>query len=136
GRLHLGAAVQNLGPDVGPGRAAPLPRTVRAGVALELGDAAGLRMALAADAVHVEQRVSFAAGLETGYRSGGLGLLARAGFDGRAREGDAASPLTLGAGMVLGRIRLDYAYRGVGPLGATHHFGFSLELDGEAVPAR
>jgi len=137
GRLRLGTAVQNLGPEVGPGRAAPLPRTVRAGAALELGGAAGLRTILAADAVHVEQRVSFAAGLETGYRSGtGLGLVARAGFDGRARDGDAASPLTLGAGMVLGRLRLDYAYRGVGPLGATHHFGFSLHLDGEAEPAR
>lgn len=137
GRLHLGAAVQNLGPDVGPGRGAPLPRTVRAGAAIDVADVGGVRTAVAVDAVHVEQRLSFAAGLEAGYRSSaGLGLVARAGFDARARTGDAASPVTLGAGIAFGRFGLDYAYRGVGPLGATHHFGFSIDLDGKADPIR
>lgn len=126
-RLRVGAAIQNLGPDLGPGRASPLPRTVRAGAALDLGGAAGLRTILALDAVRVEGTTSIATGLEAGYRAAaGFAVLARAGFDGRARSHDAASPLTLGAGLVLGRFRLDYAYRGVGPLGATHHFGFSL----------
>src|SRR5690606_12318 len=110
-----------------PGRASPLPGTVRAGAALDLGGAAGLRTILALDAVRVEGTTSIATGLEAGYRAAaGFAVLARAGFDGRARSHDAASPLTLGAGLVLGRFRLDYAYRGVGPLGATHHFGFSL----------
>lgn len=136
GRLRLGAAVQNLGPDVGPGRAAPLPRTVRVGAAVELGAATGFHTALATDAVHVEQRLSLATGVEAGYSNGaGLGLLARAGFDGRARGGDAASPFVLGAGLVLGRFRLDYAYRDVGPLGTTHHFGFSIGSAGaDRVP--
>jgi hypothetical protein len=128
GRLRVGAALQNLGPAVGPGRAAPLPRMLRAGVALELGAAGpGIRTALAAEAVHLEGRASLAAGLELGYRDGrGLGVLGRAGFDARARERDAASPVAVGGGIVLGGFRVDYAYRAVGPLGGTHHFGFTF----------
>ena len=137
GRLQLAAAVQNLGPEVGPGRRAPLPRTARAGAAIDVASVAGLRTAVALDAVHVEQRLAFGAGIEAGYRNGaGLGLLARAGFDGHTRTGDAASPVTVGAGVTFGRFGLDYAYRAVGPLGATHHFGFSVHLDGDAVPLR
>jgi hypothetical protein len=137
GRVQLGAAVQNLGPDVGPGRRAPLPRTVRAAAAVDIVDLGGVRTAVGLDAVHVEQRLAIAAGLEAGYRAGaGLALLARAGFDGRARTGDAASPVTVGGGIAFGRFGLDYAYRGAGPLGATHHFGFSVKLAGETDPAR
>ncbi|HEY8468453.1 MAG TPA: PorV/PorQ family protein [Longimicrobiales bacterium] len=128
GRLRVGAALQNLGPAMGPGLPSPLPRTIRAGAALELGAAGpGIRTTLAAEAVHLEGRASFATGLELGYRDGrGRGFLARAGFDARARERDAASPVTVGGGIALGRVRVDYAYRAVGPLGGTHHFGFAL----------
>src|SRR5690606_40040582 len=50
--------------------------------------------------------------LELGYRDGrGLGVLGRAGFDARARERDAASPVAVGGGIVLGGFRVDYAYR-------------------------
>jgi hypothetical protein len=128
GRLRIGAALQNLGPAMGPGLPSPLPRTIRAGAAIELGAAGpGIRTTLAAEALHLEGRASFATGLELGYRDErGRGFLARAGFDARARERDAASPVAVGGGVMLGGLRVDYAYRAVGPLGGTHHFGFML----------
>jgi len=119
GRLRIGAALQNLGPAMGPGLPSPLPRTIRAGAAIELGAAGpGIRTTLAAEALHLEGRASFATGLELGYRDErGRGFLARAGFDARARERDAASPVAVGGGVMLGGLRVDYAYRAVGPLG-------------------
>src|SRR5690606_4614207 len=137
GRLQLGVAVQNVGRAAGVGRGSPLPRTVRAALAADLADLGGVRTTVAVEGVHVEERSALAAGLEAVYRNGaGIGLLARAGFDGRVASGDAASPLTVGAGIAFGRFGLDYAYRGAGPLGATHHFGFSVHLDGGAGPVR
>jgi hypothetical protein len=127
-RLRLGASLQNLGAAMGPGLPSPLPRTIRVGAALELGaPGPGIRTTLAAEAVRLEGRTSLAAGLEVGYRDGrGRGVLARAGVDARARERDAASPIVVGGGIAVGGVRVDYAYRAVGPLGGTHHFGFVL----------
>jgi hypothetical protein len=33
------------------------------------------------------------------------------------------SPVSVGAGVVLGRVQLDYAYRAFAELGATHRMG-------------
>jgi hypothetical protein len=49
--------------------------------------------------------------------------VARVGVSGRASTSD-VSPVAIGAGVALGRMQFDYAYRSYGaPSGAMHRFG-------------
>jgi hypothetical protein len=64
-------------------------------------------------------------GAEGGVVVGGLagaGLVGRVGW---ARRPDdvASSPFSFGAGVVIGRLQVDYAYRGFETLGTTHRVG-------------
>src|SRR5690606_5560858 len=127
GRLSLGGAVQHLGRELGPGRASPLPRTFRLGAALRAGGVAGARATLVAEGVRRAGGFRPAGGVEAVVPSpGGVGLLARVGYDGG--RGDGRTPLALGAGAVAGRIAVDYAYRDLGALGPSHLFGVTLRL--------
>ena len=124
GRLAVGAAVQNLGSDGGPGRDAPLPRTYRGGVALALAAASRLRVRVAADAAGPWDRIRPALGAEVGLvGNGGVVLEARLGWDGSVGRGDALEEFSYGGGIALGALAVDYAYRGVGVLGDAHQIG-------------
>ncbi len=126
GRLMLGAAVRNLGHDVGPVRASPLPRSARAGAALHLTGRAGLHSTLAVEAVGWAGAVAPAAGIEVGLAATRTAkLVGRAGYDG-SRRAPSAGGLVAGAGLALDGLTLDYAYQPLGALGATHVFGVAL----------
>lgn len=127
GRVALGGAVQNLGGDIGPGRESPLPRMIRAGAALRLEAPAGLQAVLVAEAVEQGGAVSPLGGIEVGRVRPGAAIVGRLGYDGSAGEG-ARDPLVAGAGILLGGLALDYAFRALGPLGATHVFGVTFRL--------
>lgn len=116
----LGFAVQNLGGDLGAG--AGLPTRTRLGMTLNFTDPEGTIRALSS----VEGRWTeglpdaFAAGLEGGVVTAGVGLLGRVGFStpGGGRD---ESRWTVGGGLVVGRFRVDYAYRDFDVLGQTTH---------------
>jgi len=63
------------------------------------------------------------AGAEAGIVAGGIGLVARVGARGQATP-TPAKPVTLGAGIELGRLHLDYAYEGfAAPATPRHRLG-------------
>ena len=120
----LAFVVQNVGSDVrGGGFArAPLPRTWRFGFTLNIVDPQGTARLLA-----VTEWVSppgeddyWILALEGGVVSGGSGLLGRVGLATGRRETDLRTP-TVGGGLVLHNLRLDYAYQGLDALGDGLH---------------
>lgn len=127
GRVALGASVQNLGGDIGPGRDSPLPRMIRAGAAVRLEAPADLQAVFVAEAVEQGGAVSPLGGIEVGRVRPGAAVVGRLGYDGSAGEG-AREPFVAGAGILLGGLALDYAYRALGPLGATHVFGVTVRF--------
>lgn len=128
GRLALGTALQNVGADLGPGRASPLPRMLRAGAALRLEAPLGLRTVIVAEALRQGGAISPLGGIEVGaVGPGASALVGRIGYDGSVGD-DARDPIVAGAGLVLDGLTLDYAYRALGPLGAAHIFGVTLRL--------
>ena len=53
----------------------------------------------------------------------GVGIVGRVGGTGHSAPSD-ASPVTVGGGLELGRLHLDYAYQGYdAPDGGRHRFG-------------
>lgn len=132
-RLTLGAAVQNLGADLGPVRASPLPRWIRAGAALHIDGPAGLRGTLVAEAIEGGGTVTPAIGFEAGLEAPGDALLVgRFGYDGTGTgDGQAGrwpAHFAVGAGLILDGLTLDYAHRSLGVIGTAHVFGLSLRL--------
>lgn len=129
GRLALGVSAQNLGGETGPGRPAPLPRLLRVGAAVRLGQGVGPRALLALEAMARHGRVALATGVEAGIAgAGGLELVGRVGYRHAPEAEQAEPPLVFGAGLALDRFALDYAYRSLGPLGAAHLFGVSIHV--------
>lgn len=131
-RLTLAAALQNLGPDVAAGRSAPLPLQTRLGAALRLIDTPDRRLLLTAEARSLRSEldggtpVTAAGGVEWAMSVGGAWVAVRAGYRQKNTAGDAASAFAAGGGVRLGRWALDYAYRPMGPLGATQHLGLAF----------
>lgn len=123
--LAVGVAVQNLGPDVEAGRAAPLPTTLRVGTRLShsVGALQGL---LAVEGRRREERNGLGVGLEVGAGSPSLRADVRVGYETRGAAGDAYSRLVFGGGVRVDRVAVDFAYRALGPLGATKQLGLSL----------
>ena len=120
----LAFVVQNVGSDVRGGAfaGAPLPRTRRLGLTLNIVDPQGTTRLLA-----ITEWVSppgaddyWILGLEGGVVSGGVGLLGRVGLVTGRRETDLKTP-TVGGGLVLHNLRLDYAYQGLDALGDGLH---------------
>ena len=120
----LAFVVQNVGSDVRGGAfaRAPLPRTRRLGLTLNIVDPQGTTRLLA-----ITEWVSppgaddyWILGLEGGVVSGGVGLLGRVGLVTGRRETDLKTP-TVGGGLVLHNLRLDYAYQGLDALGDGLH---------------
>jgi hypothetical protein len=127
----IGVVVQNLGRDLrtSTGTAAPLPRTVRAGLTLNVVDPQGTpRLMLVTDWVSPRGRPSywiFAA--EGGVVSGGIGLLGRVGIATADAPADRRT-LVFGGSLVFHRLRLDYGYQGFDALGgATQRFGLEWQ---------
>jgi len=124
--LSVGASVQNLGGRIElAGRSDPLPRTLRAGAALQLGSPAhGFGGLAALDLVTVRGgATALALGLEAGHAFGVVHLTGRAGAQTTSAEVSLADALRLGAGLEIGPFRVDYAYLGFDIFGATHRFG-------------
>jgi hypothetical protein len=122
--LALGASVQNLGGDLGAG--AHLPRRTRVGFTMNYVDPQGsVRLLTTLEGQWPEGRPAvLVAGAEAGlFTGGGIGIVARVGVSGRASATD-VSPVAVGAGVALGRLQFDYAYRSyAAPTGAMHRFG-------------
>ncbi|HYT83892.1 MAG TPA: hypothetical protein VEK86_10590 [Gemmatimonadales bacterium] len=131
-RLTLGASMQYLGGDVDVGGfSAPLPRTIRAGAELRpLGPGHDrLHLVLAADyaaARGAPGRVG--GGLEIGLSRPATGLLAvaRVGIAASAGGDFSARPVTLGAGLRVRPVSLDYAYQSSEILGSQHRLGLTF----------
>lgn len=119
----LAASVQNLGGDLSAG--VHLPRRTRVGLTLNYVDPQGPgRLLTTVEGQWTEGQPSvLVAGAEAGIVIRGLGFVARVGTTGQPSS-STLSPLALGAGIEVGRLRLDYAYRAFNvPAGATHRFG-------------
>lgn len=124
--LALGVSVQNLGGDFGPaGGGAHLPRRTRAGFTMNYVDPQGSYRLLTtiegqwpADGPAV-----LASGIEGGIVASGVGLVARVGYVTRSPT-SAASRWSVGGGIELRRLHLDYAFQQLALLGGgTHRVG-------------
>jgi len=121
--MAFGAAVRNIGGDMGNG--ARLPRRAAVGLTLNYTDPQGTFRLLTTAEAQWGEGTTWIVAAEGGVVFGGLagaGLVGRVGFAHRPPE-VAGSPVSVGAGVVLGRLQLDYAYRAFDALGGTHRIG-------------
>src|SRR2546427_12398 len=121
--MALGVSVQNIGGDLGGG--APLPRRTRAGFTMNYVDPQGTyRLLTTVEGQWPDTGSAFVVvGLEAGVVTHGVGLVGRTGYVGHS-VATTASPFTFGGTVELGRLHLDYAYRGFdAPAGDTHRLG-------------
>ena len=121
--MAFGVAVRNLGGDYGEG--ARLPRRAAVGLTLNYTDPQGTFRLLTTGEVQWGEGTSWILGAEGGIVVGGLagaGLVGRVGVAKRPAN-IAGAPLSFGAGVVIGRLQVDYAYRGFESLGTTHRVG-------------
>jgi len=121
--MAFGASVQNLGGDLGGG--ARLPRLTRAGFTMNYVDPQGAYRLLTT----LEGQWPSGAGtlvivgVEGGVVTHGVGIVGRVGYGGRSGS-TSASRSSYGAGLEMGRLHIDYAYRALdAPAGGTHRFG-------------
>jgi len=121
--MAFGASVQNLGGDLGEG--ARLPRRTRVGFTMNYVDPqGGWRLLTTLEGQWPSGRAAFLlTGVEAGVVTRGVGIVGRAGYAGHSAPSD-ASPFTFGAGVELGALHFDYAFRQFDVLGGgTHRFG-------------
>lgn len=124
--MAVGVSVQNLGGDLGEG--ARLPRRTRAGFTLNYVDPQGtFRLLTSLEALWPASGTArVLLGVESGIVVGGpsgVGLVGRMGYT-SLPAGHDASRVTLGGGVELGRVHLDYAFRAWDALGGgTHRVG-------------
>jgi hypothetical protein len=113
--LALGASTQNLGTGF-------LTRCTRVGFTMNYVDPQGTARLLTTIEGQWMAGVKpvLVAGVEGGVVAGGIGLVARVGARGQAVP-TAARPITLGAGVELGGLHLDYAYEGYASPGTPRH---------------
>ena len=124
--VALGVSVQNLGGDFGPAaQGARLPRRTRAGLTMNYVDPQGtyrLLTTLEGD-WSTGTRARVATGVEGGVVARGVGLVGRVGYVTRSPL-SAASRWSVGGGVELRRLHLDYAYQGFTLVGGgTHRVG-------------
>lgn len=131
-RVTLGAAVRNLGGAMRGSNVADaeLPREARVGMALELPTMAGLGAQVAAD--WVSDLVGKSGWLVTGVEAGlmptaarQVGLVGRVGYN---ANGDDAlqGALTVGAGLSLRGVAVDYAFQRLALFGDVHRVGVRI----------
>jgi len=131
-RLAVGASVQYLGGDVDVGGfGAPLPRTVRAGAEFRPLGPAHERLHLLAAADFAATRGApgeLGGGMEVGWSNPASQVLtvARLGLASRAGGDFATRPVTVGVGLRVRQVALDYAYQGSAVLGSQHRLGLTF----------
>jgi hypothetical protein len=119
----LGASVQNLGGDLSAG--AQLPHLTRVGLTMNFVDPQGsARLRTTLEGQWPEGQASVVvAGAEGGIVAHGVGLVARIGVSGAAAANNQA-PFAFGAGVALGRLKIDYAFRSFEmPSSGVHRIG-------------
>lgn len=127
-RLVAALAVQHLGSAPAPAeRSAPLPRTVRAGLAGALPAASVTVRATVELVARRDAGTGFAGGVEvevpaTAAAAGAPALVFRAGLAAAGKE-TVRRPFSAGAAVRLRGLSVEYAYRSFDLLGATHRFG-------------
>lgn len=124
---ELSAALQHMGSNLTLASvSAPLPLTWRASVAAPVMHAGAFSLRPMAEARQVSGAdLTGVLGTEGTWRTGTSGTVisARAGYAFRGST-DARSPFTVGAGITLGRLQVDYAYEGFDLIGgATNRVG-------------
>ncbi len=123
--MALAVSVQNLGREAVSGPLLTLPTTTRLGFALNFVDPQStLRLLGTLEGVWTEgERGRTVWGLETAVVVRGIGVAARLGR-GAQPEGTGFSEWAYGAGLVLGRLHLDWAYQDESVFGSgLHRFG-------------
>jgi hypothetical protein len=121
--MAFGAAVKNIGGDLGNG--GRLPRSAAVGLTLNYTDPQGTFRLLTTAEAQWGEGTTWIVAAEGGVVFGGAagaGLVGRIGYAKRPDD-VAGSPVTAGAGVALGRLQLDYAYRAFAALGGTHRIG-------------
>lgn len=123
GRLSVGAAAANLGPDISysggiadGSQADPLPRTMRLGLGYSkrVFNTDSIAVGLEADRVLPDDSTFLGAGLEYAYRGAAS---ARIGY----REGTDLGGLRMGVGLHVKNITLDYAFGLTQTFSNSHH---------------
>jgi hypothetical protein len=120
----LGASVQNISGDFGDGT--HLRRLTRVGLTMNYVDPQGsFRLLTTFEGQWPEERASIlVVGVEAGVVTRGIGVIGRVGTAGRS-EPQGGAPVTLGGGIELRELHLDYAYQSSSsPGGSRHRFGF------------
>ena len=131
-RLAVGASVQYLGGDVDVGGfGAPLPRTVRAGAEFRPLGPGHERLHLLAAADFAATRGApgeLGGGMEVGWSNPASQVLtvARLGLASRAGGDFATRPVTVGVGLRVRQVALDYAYQGSAVLASQHRLGLTF----------
>ena len=125
--MAFGVSVQNLGGDFGTG-VGTLPRRTRVGFTLNYTDPQGaFRLLTTLEGQWLrhqgEGTSRLITGVEGGVVTGGIGLVGRTAY--ATRPGVAGgSRLTVGGGVVLGRLHVDYAFQEYAlPADGTHRVG-------------
>jgi hypothetical protein len=121
--MAFGAAVRNIGGDLGNG--ARLPRSAAVGLTLNYTDPQGTFRLLTTAEAQWGEGTTWILAAEGGVVFGGAagaGVVGRVGYAKRPDD-ITGSPVTVGAGVALGRLQLDYAYRAFAALGGTHRIG-------------
>ena len=121
--VRLGASIQGLGSEVEAGRAAPVLQTVRAGASVERWYGRYVKAILTAEGRRREARTAAGAGFELRGGTDRVEAALRVGYETRADPGDAYSELAFGGGVRLDALTVEFAYRALGPLGATRQVG-------------
>lgn len=125
--LSVGFAAQNLGkPMKFRDEGAPLPANLRAGLYAHYSPA--LRWSADVNFPR-EGRAWIGVGAEYALAKGpAWSLLARAGYSTAALDTRRVNGLSAGFGLARGGVALDYAFRTMGLIGSTHHFGLAWRL--------
>jgi hypothetical protein len=125
--LSVGFAAQNLGkPMKFRDEGAPLPVNYRAGLYAHYSPA--LQWSVDINLPR-QGRAWLGAGAEYALAKGqAWSLLARAGYNTAALDTRRVNGLSAGFGLARRGVALDYAFRTMGLLGSTHHFGLTCRL--------
>jgi hypothetical protein len=126
--MALAVAVQGIGNQELSGRGVAIPTATHLGYTLNFVDPQGTaRLLTTIEWVWTEgQATRFLVGVEGGAVLSGAGIVGRVGY-GPAPFGPADARWTVGGGVLLGRLGLDYAYQAKNVFGeGVHAFGLRL----------
>jgi hypothetical protein len=128
GRTFFGAALQNVGGGLKYNKEeSPLPRNLKMGMAVPYGpDLLGV---FDINVTRGAQPWLAVGGKYTSFLRDGMALVLRAGYNTSANDTGGINGFTLGLGLSMPDLAVDYALRTMGDLGPTHHIGLSYRWD-------